>query len=464
MAKAQAPKLDSKNEDFDWEVHPELDEFVRKQVDLFLSKNKFANELSDKMLKMTSTRFVDWVDYIMIPESAVKRKDLEKLGMVEVKNKNKPEGSTVFKHMRSYLFPIVLSKENVMEIAIKPESLDDFLQVLALEIEVEGKPFSHLRKAEIKKEGNYLLSAVERRGYDGFIVKDSDDIEQYIDALSLFYMRARYFGSDEEGMRQIEMLIDESLELVDSGRISDAFFRSERAYWQKRNRAGQIQKSRQDALGLGWGNHDHHTYRSSRTNFHRMIKIFEKMGYECREKYYAGEKAGWGAQILEHPVCNIVVFTDVDLNPDEVQIDFAHKPFDEKETKLGTIGLWIGLHGESILQAGMHHLEARFLFERLVVDLNSAGVEVMPPFSHFDFLKQAFTKGEVWQVDRKRLDVLLKSSYITQQQYDEFVKNGAIGSHMENLERDQGFKGFNRSSVTKIIMDTDPRKQHFSGA
>ncbi len=88
----------------------------------------------------------------------------------------------------------------------------------------------------------------------------------------------------------------------------------------------------------------------------------------------------------------------------------------------------------------------------------------MSPFSYFDFLKQAFTKGEIWHVDKRRLDALLKSSYITQEQYDVFIKNGAIGSHMENLERDQGFKGFNKSSVTKIIMETDPRKQHFEGA
>lgn len=195
-----------------------------------------------------------------------------------------------------------------------------------------------------------------------------------------------------------------------------------------------------------------------------MIKLFEKMGYECREKYYAGDKAGWGAQILEHKVCNIVVFTDVDLNPEETSLDFAHQPFTMSETKLGTVGLWIGLHGESILQAGMHHLEARFVFEKLTTDLNSSGVEVMQPFSHFDFLKQAFTKGEVWPVEKSRLDILLKSGMITKPQYEDFLKNGAIGSHMENLERDQGFKGFNKTSVTKIIMETDPRKQNMTGA
>lgn len=451
-------------DDFDWEVHPELDKFVKDSVQKFISNNSFAKELSDSMMSKTSTRFVDWIDHIVFPQNVVSVEQLKELGLEEIQIVNKPEGSRVFKHMRSYLFPILISDGQETEIAIKPESLDDFLQVLGLAIEIDGAPFSHLRKAELKKEGDYVLSAVERRGYDGFIVKDSDDVEQYLGALSLCYARQRHFETDNDGVDYTEKLVEEAVGLLDSGRLSDAFFRAERAYWQKKNRAGQVQKARQDSLGLGWGNHDHHTYRSSRMNFTRMIKIFERMGYKCREKYYAGEKAGWGAQILEHPVCNIVVFTDVDLLPEETTIDFAHVEFAEKEMIMGTVGLWVGLHGESILQAGMHHLEARFEFEKLRTDLNSAGVEVMPPFSHFDFLKQAFTKGEIWPVEKKRLDKLLQYSYITQKQHDDFLQNGAIGSHMENLERDQGFKGFNRTSVTKIIMETDPRKQHFSGA
>ncbi len=32
------------------------------------------------------------------------------------------------------------------------------------------------------------------------------------------------------------------------------------------------------------------------------------------------------------------------------------------------------------------------------------------------------------------------------------------------LEREQGFEGFNRASVTKIISETNPRKQHYAGA
>ena len=74
----------------------------------------------------------------------------------------------------------------------------------------------------------------------------------------------------------------------------DLFFAAEREYWQRKNRAAQVQKARQDKLGLGWANHDHHTYRSSREHFADLIAVHEKLGLVCRERFYAGKEAGWG--------------------------------------------------------------------------------------------------------------------------------------------------------------------------
>ena len=451
------------NEDFDWELHPDLDAFVNSKINYFLSKNPLAKHLSELMYQKTSTKFIDWIDHIVIPSRSIKPKELEQLGLCVRTSKDTHKNTIIYEHKRSYLFPILVSTNNIYEIALKPESIDDFMQYLSMGNMIEGVAFSEYRYVKLTK-GKYILSAVERRGYNGFVVKDTSDILAYQKALSLLYTRRRHFDSDKQGIVYTIKLINSLKRILPIARIADAFFRSERAYWQKKNRAGQMQKSRQDSLGLGWGNHDHHTYRSSRENFSSMIKIFELMGYYCRERYYAGESAGWGAQILEHDICNIVVFTDVDLKPSETQIDFAHKGLKEKNNKLGTVGLWVGLHGESILQAGMHHLEARFDFDKLKKDILDYGVEVMPPFSYFDFLKQAFTVGDHWQVEKSRIDYLLKQKFITMEQHTQFLNNGAIGSHMENLERGAGFKGFNKSSITKIIMATDPRKNHKSGA
>jgi hypothetical protein len=54
---------------------------------------------------------------------------------------------------------------------------------------------------------------------------------------------------------------------------------------------------------------------------------------------------------------------------------------------------------------------------------------------------------------------LLTSRCIRIAHADQFRQQGGIGSHLENLERNDGFKGFNQTSVSEIISATDPRKQ-----
>ena len=70
----------------------------------------------------------------------------------------------------------------------------------------------------------------------------------------------------------------------------------------------------------------------------------------------------------------------------------------------------------------------------------------------------AFTEGERWPVSRERLKKLLHEGLVTTEQFEKFLKEGAIGSHLENLQRHGGFKGFNQKSVSVIISATDPRK------
>jgi hypothetical protein len=82
----------------------------------------------------------------------------------------------------------------------------------------------------------------------------------------------------------------------------------------------------------------------------------------------------------------------------------------------------------------------------------------MAPFTDFPHLRQAFTKGEIFPVSPQRVERLLKSGRITAEQADRFRKEGAIGSHMEILERNDGYKGFNQTGISEIITRTDPRR------
>src|SRR5205823_4141543 len=204
-----------------------------------------------------------------------------------------------------------------------------------------------------------------------------------------FRTRRRDFDDDDNGLAHATKLVDQAIDEIGVDLACDAFFAAEREYWQRRNRAAQVQKARQDRLGLGWANHDHHTYRSSREHFPMLIATFELLGFHLRERFYAGHDSGWGAQVLEQPQAGVVIFADVDLAPDEVLHDFSHDPLSPRH-ELGTVGLWCALHGESFLQAGMHHLECQFDFNAIREQLpQNESIGVMKPFTDFSYLRQA---------------------------------------------------------------------------
>jgi hypothetical protein len=357
------------------------------------------------------------------------------------------------------MFPLIGFADNgATQVHLKVTSVTDFADVWRLG-KIEGEPGAPYRRVCASKEGESELWAAERWGWVGFDLPKDDPARAIAmqRTLESFLTRKRDFDDDADAYAHAVKLIDASPLGAD---VKCAlWFEAERRYWQRRNRAAQVQKARQDKLGLGWGNHDHHTYRCSRENFRLLVAVWEKLGFHCRERFYAGREAGWGAQVMEQPYTGIITFNDVDLTPDELMGDFSHDGLAPRE-KLGTVGLWCALHGDSFAPAGMHHLEAQFDFESLRDQLEREdGVKTMKPFTNFSYLRQAFTEGERWRVPPQRIQRALDSGYITKDQAKQFAEQGAIGSHLENLERNEGFKGFNQTGVSEIISATDPRKQ-----
>jgi hypothetical protein len=82
----------------------------------------------------------------------------------------------------------------------------------------------------------------------------------------------------------------------------------------------------------------------------------------------------------------------------------------------------------------------------------------MPRFTDYTHLKQAFTKGEVWRVGSGRLERAKALGYLSPAQADRILREGALGSHFEVLERNDGYKGFNQEGINRIILATDPRR------
>lgn len=446
---------------FDWPVCHDAENFILAQLDDFLTRNAFAKELSHRMMEETGTLLLDWVDSLLL--SADQEPELRQLGFVP-----DPLGETsislqhVFWHPEAMLPRVILDEAHDRfpnGLAIHPESVVEFMAAHGLSSEIEGDPLTRFRRTLVSDEAGACFYAVERRGYRGFVPQraKSGEIEALLKAHELWQTHPRHFTDADEGYALALHLIDQLITMVGRDLACHVVFAGERIFWQRRNRAAQVQKARQDSLGLGWGNHDHHTFRSSRSQFVNLMRAMDKLGFERRERYYAGGQAGWGAQIMEQPVESIVVFCDVDLQPEETEIDFSRVPL-PPASKLGTVGLWCGLHGESFLDAGMHHLEARFDHALCRDQLATLGITTMKPFSNFDFLKQAFTEGERWPVDRARAQRLLDQGLISADQFQRFTSEGAIGSHLENLQRKGGFKGFNQQSVSAIIAAVDPRK------
>ncbi len=445
---------------FQWLCQPKAEELIVKTLDACLEKNQFLRQLEKRLYEEASTRLIDWVDHIELGHSEKLQQELDECGYVS-------ELATplyrVFQHPGAKL-PLVVVKDSshpFIGIGLAVESIAEFLMCQGITTWIEGSSYSQFRRASISKEQGVYVYVVERRGVISMepITLREGELDKIFASYEKWQTRPRHQMTEEaedEGMLQAITLAEEIVESVGQGMAAWIVLDVERRYWQSKNLAGGTQKMRQDHLGLGWANHDHHTFRSSRRYFRQLVRLFEILGFHCRERFYAGSEAGWGAQVMEHALARLVLFLDVDLSPAEVDGDFAHNTLEELP-ELGTVGLWCALHGESILRAGMHHLEAQFSFEKLRDDLTTKGIGVMSPFTDLPYLRQAFTEGERWKVEELRIERLLRKGLITEKQATRFREEGAIGSHLENLERKQGFKGFNQKSVSDIIHRTDPR-------
>lgn len=440
----------------EWQPQPEVDAFYEELTARFLASCPLAAALAARMLDETGTRFRDWIDHIAAPGEVIDGDRLEELGFLYG---HETQHSRII-HPAGIFPPLRESRDGRLHVAIRVDSVVDFFLAQGLRAEIEGEPMSHYRSALLCECDASGFHVVERRGYNRFDPHAPlpGGAAAVLRARELFRLRDRRPAEVASGFHVIESLYKEAAHLAGDDMATELFFEVEREFWEGRNGAARVQKARQDSLGLGWANHDHHTYRSSRVAFAPMIRFFEQMGFYCRERFYAGREAGWGAQVMEHPVTGIVIFADVDLSPEELVADFAHAGLAPRR-ELGTIGLWCALHGESLFEAGMHHLECTFDFDLEREQLAAAGVALMKPFTDLPYLRQAFTQGEIWPVAPERIERLAAAGQISKDDALRFEKEGAIGSHLENLERNWGFKGFNQQGVNEIIAGTDPRLQ-----
>ena len=401
-----------------------------------------ADHLGKCLVAETGTRLADWIDSITVPATAMDMGQLQACGFLPDPH---PDASGAWRHPGGRL-PRIISG-TTWRLTLAADDLSVCRQALgAGDMPIPGPGPTQTR---LFSSPGAEVWACSRQGF-----YRSEQTAQWYALLSSWRVRGEIpAAAYARGHR----LLLQAVDALGSATACDLFFAAERDRWQRRNHAAAAQKWRQDRFGLGWANTDHHTFRSSRRHFRDLIHALEMLGLQCRERFHAGAEAGWGAQVLEHPQTGVVVFADVDLAPDEIAGDIAHVGLPEQQ-RLGTVGLWCALHGDSFLDAGLHHLACLGDFDQLQHVVQTHGDGCMAPFSTKPYLHQAFTTGEMWPVATDRLAPLVQTGAIDQATAERIARDGARGSHLELIERNDGFKGFNQHGVSHIITATDPRR------
>lgn len=450
-------------------IYPEIEAFINQKIEYFRGKNPAADDLCGQIERGTSTRIIDWVDHLVLPESSVKSEQLERLGYEQI-GTGLAEGVTPYRcetcgptvsidrvpldddshpflRENSILPPVLLTPSDRWELAIRTEGIEGMrkFREYGLHDGVFGFPYQHF---EIHFAYGFLLSAVERRGYSGFVVHQVKDHHLYIEALNQFKARERS-GDPRDRMRELLDTLEGMTKDLPPARMADAFMRAERRYWRLHNAAAQWQRERQVDLVLGWENHDHHVYRSSRELFPLLIQIFETMGFKARERLRGASGGGWGAQVMEQPDSGLVVVAEVDLEPEDWLRDFAHEGLGPTDS-LGTVGLWTAIHGESMMGGGLHHLAIRCDEAALARDLEKSGFSVSRESS--DHLVKLVTGPEMRSVDDSILGDLAKKGRIGS---DRIASGKVPYSHLSGVQRSQGYMAVDSETWDRLLGSTE---------
>src|SRR4051812_16182551 len=110
-------------EAFHWSPQPQAAAIVRELVDDVLRRCPGAEALAQRMREQTATRFIDWVDALVVPGSPQLGDRLRAAGFVLRKRRG---ADTCFVHEGAIFPDIVMVPENRARVAIAVDSVADF--------------------------------------------------------------------------------------------------------------------------------------------------------------------------------------------------------------------------------------------------------------------------------------------------------------------------------------------------
>lgn len=427
-----------------WNRFPREEAYFQSQIDEMLTQNSFLARTANRLSAYAATRLLDIADAICLPGNTQIPTDLA------FSQHSETDNYAIYQVPGSCLPRLLIGDYGGHShgILLKVEQIAYFQAAHQCPAKIVGLPFGEFRRSLINVDNEVAVFVCEKRIADQFEPYEGD-VNRFADyhlAWEEWLTRPRR-TMDFTSYHEMSQLMEETCKrarkivtLVGTKLAGDVVMNAERVYWQARNDVGKSLKQILDYVGIGWVNHDHHTFRCSRANFTETIRILELLGFTQRETYYAGEKSGWGAQLMNHP-SGLTLFVDVDLTPDELADDLT-RISQEPLTRPGTVDMWCRLHGESLFDAGLHHIANRHDILGIQRKMQETNQEKVLPLSDFPHLRQAYSVGQRWPVVPGRLQSLIKDGYLSDEKANVFTRVGAIGSHLEVIERNEGFKGF----------------------
>src|SRR5881296_1395189 len=143
-------KLSSKETRFDWPLCHDAENFILSGLEAFTKRNSFARRLEERMRSETGTLLLDWVDHVIVPRP--EQKAVRALGFVEDPLGETPAHLEALWHPEAMLPRVLLERESRTAVAspaivaLRCESIADFIVAHGLTRECQGTPLSRYRR------------------------------------------------------------------------------------------------------------------------------------------------------------------------------------------------------------------------------------------------------------------------------------------------------------------------------
>lgn len=412
----------------DWQPHAEAANHIHRVVHRVLESVPLASHVAARIDSALGVRLVDLVDHVVLPQSDAARNELLNLGFC---HRPRPGAPNAFTHDAALLPSVILSPGNQTRLAIRVDSLADFLTAwnLGPDRTISGAPGSPFRVAQIAESGQSEFAAVERHGYRGLVPPPVDPAKilcARIHAES-FLRRPRTTPAESDQLTTLAALVETTISDIGQDWACEIFFAAERDNWRRRCTAARAEHAAREETGIGWSDRDSHAYFCSAKTFVPLVTIMERLGLHRRE-WIAAPDQGWDVVVMEQPVADIVALIHTDSRSQER----AQSPGTTPPTSPGPIESWCAAHGESPLGAGLQRLACRSAMLHGRASAEPPIHRCGPLLADLPFFKSAIATHDSLSAKPRGL-------------------SSAAANLLERVERNDGYRGFNRDAIGAIV-------------